>query len=90
VLQSIEFAFYVLNQKFGDKDAEGRVTKATITPENTLVIASSVSNGGAAHCALPKLTPRTKDRRSRLIDGVAVAEPNINPDLPRFRGRLKI
>ena len=62
VLQSIEFAFFLLNERFGG-----------ITKQNTLVIASSVSNGGGA-----SLLAAEQDRAG-LIDGVAVAEPQIQP-----------
>lgn len=69
-LQSIEFAFWVLNEKFGPTLADGRHTKS-IKPANTLVIASSVSNGaGAALAAAEQDT-------AGLIDGVAVGEPNV-------------
>ncbi|MEO5732182.1 MAG: 3-hydroxybutyrate oligomer hydrolase family protein [Rubrivivax sp.] len=69
-LQSIEFAFYVLNQQYGTLLPDGRRTKV-IRPANTLVIASSVSNGaGAALAAAEQDT-------AGLIDGVAVSEPNI-------------
>ena len=69
-LQAIEFAFWVLNEKHGDVLADNRHTKV-IKPSNTLVIASSVSNGaGAALAAAEQDT-------AGLIDGVAVSEPNI-------------
>ena len=69
-LQTIEFAFWVLNERFGDALPDGRRTKL-IKPGNTLVIASSVSNGaGAALAAAEQDT-------AGLIDGVAVSEPNI-------------
>jgi hydroxybutyrate-dimer hydrolase len=69
-LQAVEFAFWVLNERFGSLLADGRKTKV-ITPANTLVIASSVSNGaGAALAAAEQDT-------AGLIDGVAVAETNI-------------
>lgn len=73
VLQSIEFAFYILNlpENYGQATAEG--VQQTITPDNTVVIASSVSNGGAA-----SLLAAEQDSMG-LIDGVAVSEPNINP-----------
>ncbi len=63
VLRSIELAFYVLNRKYEEP----------LTPDNTIVIASSVSNGGGA-----SLRAAEQDRQG-LIDGVAVSEPNVNP-----------
>jgi hydroxybutyrate-dimer hydrolase len=66
VLQSIKFAFYVLNKKFSD-------TPLRFTKENTIVIASSVSNGGGA-----SIRAAEQDREG-LIDGVAVGEPNVCP-----------
>ncbi|MFT6914309.1 MAG: hydroxybutyrate-dimer hydrolase, partial [Motiliproteus sp.] len=72
VLASIEFAFEVLNRQFRDTGSKGR-HRDTIRPANTLVIASSVSNGGGA-----SLLAAEADRRG-LIDGVAVSEPNVNP-----------
>ena len=69
-LQAVEFAFWVLNERYGNTLADGRKTKV-ITPGNTLVLASSVSNGaGAALAAAEQDT-------AGLIDGVAVSEPNI-------------
>ncbi|EMP54643.1 putative D--3-hydroxybutyrate oligomer hydrolase lipoprotein transmembrane [Marinobacter santoriniensis NKSG1] len=76
VLQSIRFGFYVLNEQFGRKLANGKVL-ATITPENTRVIASSVSNGGGASVRAAELDDQN------LIDGVAVSEPNVNPEVDR-------
>ncbi|MEH6825854.1 MAG: 3-hydroxybutyrate oligomer hydrolase family protein [Motiliproteus sp.] len=72
VLQSIEFAFDVLNQQYGETQRKGR-HRDTIRPDNTLVIASSVSNGGGA-----SLRAAEADRQG-LIDAVAVSEPNVNP-----------
>jgi hydroxybutyrate-dimer hydrolase len=82
-LKAVEYAFYVLNQQFGEA-GPGRSGKTvrTITPENTIVIASSVSNGAGA-----ALQAAEQDRAG-LIDGVAVAEPNIqvmNPQNPPIR-----
>jgi hydroxybutyrate-dimer hydrolase len=74
VLRSIEFAFDLLNEKF-----HGRGMK--ITKRNTIVIASSVSNGGGASV---RAVEQDKDH---LIDGLAVAEPNVNP---RFTSRFSI
>ena len=64
VLDSIRFAFEVLDARFPAARINGR---------NTVVIASSVSNGGGA-----SLLAAERDG-GRLIDGVAVAEPNVNP-----------
>ncbi len=69
-LQAVEFAFWVLNEKYGDTLPDGRKTKV-IKPGNTLVIASSVSNGGGAALAA------AEQDSGGLIDGVAVGEPNV-------------
>jgi hydroxybutyrate-dimer hydrolase len=66
VLRSIEFAFDVLNDKFGRHGLR-------IGKHNTIVIASSVSNGGGASV----LAVEQDD--DGLIDGLAVGEPNVNP-----------
>ena len=69
-LQSIEFAYYVLNEQFGpavDSVRHGRI----LDSRNTVVIASSISNGaGAALAAAEQDT-------TGLISGVAVAEPHV-------------
>src|SRR5262249_49178975 len=64
VLRSIEFALGVLNDKFAGR--------ANITRRNTIVIASSVSNGGGASVRA------VEQDDDRLIDGLAVGEPNVN------------
>lgn len=73
-LRAIEFAFYVLNEQYGKpmpgKGNDGRKLK-TITKQNTIVIASSVSNGAGAALAA------AEQDRDGLIDGVAVSEPNV-------------
>jgi len=86
VLQSIELAFYLLNEKFdagGGKSKKSEKSKKSkkhlgITPGNTIVIASSVSNGGGA-----SVRAAERDRKG-LIDGVAVSEPNVNPKYAEF------
>ncbi|MDD0814807.1 D-(-)-3-hydroxybutyrate oligomer hydrolase [Curvibacter sp. HBC28] len=73
-LQAVEFAFYVLNQRLGADLGGGQRSRAFF-PDNTLVIASSVSNGGGA--AIAALEQDSKG----LIDGLAVGEPAI--EMPR-------
>ncbi|MFL5096411.1 MAG: 3-hydroxybutyrate oligomer hydrolase family protein [Xanthobacteraceae bacterium] len=70
VLRSIKFAFSVLNEKFRDRHVD-------ISKRNTIVIASSVSNGGGASVRA------VEQDDERLIDGVAVGEPNVNPKFDR-------
>jgi len=70
VLESIRFAFFVLNEVIRP---ERFPEAARFRPENTIVIGSSVSNGGGA-----TILAAERDGRG-LIDGVAVSEPNVNP-----------
>ena len=70
-LQSVEFAYFVLNDKFGDLARDGVTHTKKLTPANTITIASSVSNGAAAALAAAELDTQG------LISGVAVAEPQI-------------
>src|SRR5215468_8664806 len=67
-LQAIEFAFFVLNEKFGDRHHERPIKRS-----NTIVIASSASNGAGAAIAA------AEQDKEGLIDGVAVSEPQIQP-----------
>ncbi len=69
-LQAVEFAFYALNQRYGIAQPDGTRVR-TVTPANTIVIASAASNGAGAALAAAELDT------SGLIDGVAVAEPNV-------------
>jgi hydroxybutyrate-dimer hydrolase len=66
VLRSIKFAFKMLNEKF---EGQG----VTFDKRNTIVIASSVSNGGGASARA------VEHDDEHLIDGLAVGEPNVNP-----------
>ena len=73
-LRAVQFAFFMINEKFGTLSDGVRIQR--VVPGNTLVIASSVSNGaGAAIAAAEQDT-------DGLIDGVAVAEPQINLNAP--------
>ncbi len=73
-IQAVRFAFYVLNEKFGPLN--NGVREATITRNNTLVIASSVSNGGGAAIAA------VEQDADGWIDGLAVAEPQVQMNAP--------
>jgi hydroxybutyrate-dimer hydrolase len=70
-LQSIQFAFYELNQIYGGLAKDGVTHRVKFTPKNTITIASSVSNGAGAALAAAE-----QDTQG-LISGVAVAEPQI-------------
>ncbi|MFN9031374.1 MAG: D-(-)-3-hydroxybutyrate oligomer hydrolase [Betaproteobacteria bacterium] len=69
-LRAVEFAFFVLNDRFSAPNPDGS-KPVVIRPANTLVIASSVSNGAGAALAAAELDTQG------LIDGVAVSEPNV-------------
>lgn len=69
-LQAIRFAFYVLNEQFGvENSRQGH--KVVLRPSNTIVIASSASNGAGAALAA------AEQDEGHWIDGVAVSEPQI-------------
>ena len=71
-LRAIQFAFYLLNQKFGSVAPDGVTHFADYAvPGKVTVIASSVSNGGGAALAAAE-----QDTQG-LISGVAVGEPQI-------------
>ena len=86
-LDAVRFALYVLNEQFSEKRADGN-RLAQIRPENTVVIASSVSNGAAAAVAA------AEQDTEGLIDAVAAAEPVLelapNPALSVRRGNVVI
>ncbi len=73
VLNAASFGFYILNLKENFGQPAGSGTLRTLTPERTVVIAASVSNGGGS--VLRALEQDT----AGLIDGVVAGEPNINP-----------
>jgi hydroxybutyrate-dimer hydrolase len=87
-LQAVQFAFFVLNEKFGPTNSSNGNKQQSLRPGNTIVIASSVSNGGAAALAAAE-----QDTQG-LIDGVAVAEPQLqvtpNPALTIRRGAVPV
>lgn len=76
-LQAVEFAYYVLNERYGDRNILGERLR-TLKQSNTIVIASSISNGGGAAIAAAE-----QDSQG-LINGVAVSEPAV--ELPASPG----
>ena len=74
VLDSVRLAFWALNEQYSDVDGNSGKHLRSIKAENTIVIASSISNGGAE--SLQALEQDTEG----LIDGLAVAEPNAQPN----------
>jgi hydroxybutyrate-dimer hydrolase len=69
-LQAIQFAFYAVNESFGD--VVDNVRQANFAAANTVVIAAAVSNGGAA-----SLRAAEQDADG-LIDAVVVGEPQVS------------
>ena len=67
VVRSIKFAFDMLDDKFRHQQG------IKFSKRNTIVIASSVSNGGGASVLA------VEHDSDGLIDGLAVGEPNVNP-----------
>ncbi|MTV39056.1 3-hydroxybutyrate oligomer hydrolase family protein [Duganella radicis] len=72
-LQAVEFAFYVLNEKYGTLAKDNKSHIVLLSPKNTITIASSISNGAGS--ALLAAEQDTKG----LISGVAATEPQIQP-----------
>ncbi len=62
-LQSVSFALSVI----------GDATGQTLSPDNTLIIGASVSNGGGAILRAAEASNGT------IFDGIVVGEPNITP-----------
>jgi len=81
-LRAVKFAFYQLNEERGDAFGSGHAV--TFSSANTIVIASSASNGAGAALQAAELDTEG------LIGGVAVSEPSIqvvpNPALTVKRG----
>ena len=82
-LQAVQFAFYVINERLGATATSGTRLQ-TFTRGNTIVIASSASNGGGSALAAAELDTEG------WIDGVAVSEPAVelpaNPGVSIRRG----
>jgi hydroxybutyrate-dimer hydrolase len=72
-LQAVEFAFYVLNEKYGTLAKDNKSHLVALSSKNTITIASSISNGAGS-----ALLAAEQDSKG-LISGVAVSEPQIQP-----------
>jgi hydroxybutyrate-dimer hydrolase len=68
-LEAIEFAFFLVNEKFSPVDPTSGRHVVTIAPANTITIAASVSNGGGAALAA------AEQDTGGLISGVVAGEP---------------
>jgi len=72
-LQSVEFAYYVLNEKYGTLASDDKSHILRYKPGSIITIASSISNGAGA-----ALLAAEQDTQG-LISGVAASEPQIQP-----------
>ncbi|MFA9215696.1 MAG: 3-hydroxybutyrate oligomer hydrolase family protein [Sphingomonadaceae bacterium] len=72
-LQAVQFALYVLNEKYGTLASDNKSHVLRLTASNTITIASSISNGAGA-----ALQAAEQDTQG-LIWGVAATEPQIQP-----------
>jgi len=72
-LQAVEFAYYLLNEKYGTVAKDNKSHLVRFKPGSIITIASSISNGAGA--ALMAAEQDTKG----LISGVAASEPQIQP-----------
>lgn len=80
-LASIEYALYALNQEYALATTSG-AKGVRFTPANTLVIAASVSNGGAA------VLRAAEQDGTGLIDAVVASEPSAQPQTQSDYGVL--
>jgi hydroxybutyrate-dimer hydrolase len=73
-LAAASYALYALNQQYAPTVTGGTAKTRRFTASNTMVIAASVSNGGAA-----ALRAAEQDSTG-LIDGVVAGEPSAQPN----------
>lgn len=71
-LQAVQFAFWAINDKVSAASGALVGSALPVRPDNTIVIASSISNGGGAAIAA------AEQDTGGWIDGVAVGEPGLN------------
>lgn len=72
-LQAVEFAYYLLNEKYGALARDNKSHLLRFKPGSIITIASSISNGAGA-----ALQAAEQDSKG-LISGVAASEPQIQP-----------
>ncbi len=72
-LVSVRYALWALNQEYGALTPDGSSRVVRFDAANTLVIAGSASNGGAAILRAAELDS------GGLIDGVVASEPSAQP-----------
>jgi hydroxybutyrate-dimer hydrolase len=72
-LGAVSYALYVLNQQYAPMAAGSTGKALRFTAANTMVIAASVSNGGAA------VLRAAEQDTTGLIDGVVAGEPSAQP-----------
>jgi hydroxybutyrate-dimer hydrolase len=82
-LAAVRYALWVLNQEHGPAIGQSPLHWQRFKPENTLVIAASVSNGGTA-----VLRAAEADQEG-LIDAVVAGEPGATPRSTRGYGVLQ-
>jgi hydroxybutyrate-dimer hydrolase len=74
-LAAAQYALYALNQQYGPSASMASNAKAVrFTADNTMVIAASVSNGGAA------VLRAAEQDAAGIIDGVVAGEPSAQPN----------
>lgn len=72
-LAAVSYALYALNQQYAPTVNNSSAKGVRFTAANTLVIAGSVSNGGAA------VLRAAEQDSAGLIDGVVASEPSAQP-----------
>ena len=73
-LAAASYALYALNQQYAPAVTGGTAKTRRFTAANTMVIAASVSNGGAA------VLRAAEQDTSGMIDGVVAGEPSAQPN----------
>lgn len=72
-LTAVRYALYAINQEYAPRASDGTTRTVRFEAGNTMVIAGSVSNGGAA------VLQAGEQDTAGLVDGVVAAEPSAQP-----------